>query len=628
MKKLFFTTCLFLIFLTVNSNAFYIWQDFENPSFPPAGWTLSTTSPFNWGWTLRCSGYGLGTGAIKANFADASSGYSWEITSCSFPSAVTGDSLKFDHAYTCYSSENDKLKIWYSSNNGTSWTELITLNGGASGPLTTAPPTGTPFVPTPTQWATKSYSIPVGTNKLKLTAISAYGNNLFLDNIKIGTRNNNDVGAVGFTRFQKVIAPSVNDTPKVIVRNFGNSVQSFSVTAKITPGTYTSTQSVTNLAAGSTQIITFPVWSTATQGTYTYTAYTSLAGDQYTANDTITNTYYVSSNQRCVLIEYATGTWCQWCPCAKTAILSLQTYYPQTVVIAYHGGGSSDPYINFNGNNIISLLGINAYPTGVVDRSGPAPINCSASGLFEDPVNRYINSTVSPVKVEIITQNYNSTTGLLNVTVNSTALSTLTGQYKINYVITEDNLVYNQVGNSYCSGGSGYVHKWVARNMVNNAAGDNLNSGGTWNNGQMITKSFSTTINSAWVAANCKLIIFVYKDASPFYGAEIQQSIQTGVNLTGINENGNLPLTYELSQNYPNPFNPVTNIKFSVPKNGFASFKVYDITGKLVSTYLEEYINAGIYNVDFDASNLSSGVYFYTLTTSDFTDTKKMLLIR
>ena len=111
---------------------------------------------------------------------------------------VSGDSLGFDHAYTTYQTEVDQLKIWYSTNGGTLWTELITLNGGASGPLKTAPATGIPFVPLSAQWATKKYSLPVGTNKLKFTAISAIGNNLFLDNIKIGNPYNNDVGATGF----------------------------------------------------------------------------------------------------------------------------------------------------------------------------------------------------------------------------------------------------------------------------------------------------------------------------------------------------------------------------------------------------------------------------------------------
>ncbi|MBM4157507.1 MAG: Omp28-related outer membrane protein [Ignavibacteria bacterium] len=622
---LFFMVVLF----TVNqSDAFYIWQDFENPSFPPAGWTINTTNYIDWEWSIRCSGYGLGYGAAKANFNDAQTGITFDLITPLFTSSTAGDSLWFDHAYATYGSSNDQLIIYYSTNGGTNWTILISLNGGASGPLVTAPATGVPFVPTNTQWATKKYSLPIGTNKVKFTAISALGNNLFLDNIKLGTAYSNDVGATGITRYNKAITPGTIDTPRVYVRNFGTTAQSFPLTLIISPGTYSQTQNITNLAPGASELVIFPHWTAVTEGNYAYTAYSSLSGDQNISNDTIQSIFSVTSNPRNMLMEYCTGTWCQWCPCGKTAILDLESYFLNTVVLAYHGGSSSDPFINFNGNNIISLLGMSAYPTGTPDRTNYPNAYICASAFFETSFTRYLNSPSSPVRIEIITQNYNPSTRLLNVVLNLTALENLTGQFKINYVITEDNLVYNQSGNSYCTGGSSYVHKWVVRNMINSAAGENVNSGGVWNSGQVISKTFSTTINSSWVENNCLLKIFVYKETSPLYRAEVQQSMETGVTLTGIYEPQETPLKYELMQNYPNPFNPITNIKFAIAKDGYASLKIYDITGKLISTYLNEYVKAGYYNAEFNGSGLASGTYFYTLKSGDFSETKSMILIK
>jgi hypothetical protein len=89
-----------------------------------------------------------------------------------------------------------------------------------------------------------------------------------------------------------------------------------------------------------------------------------------------------------------------------------------------------------------------------------------------------------------------------------------------------------------------------------------------------------------------------------------------------------VPAKYSLNQNYPNPFNPVTNIKFSIPKEGYASLKVYDVSGKLVATYLDEYVKAGHYNAEVDGRDLSSGTYFYTLKSGDFMETKKMVLLK
>ncbi len=99
--------------------------------------------------------------------------------------------------------------------------------------------------------------------------------------------------------------------------------------------------------------------------------------------------------------------------------------------------------------------------------------------------------------------------------------------------------------------------------------------------------------------------------------------------VTAINPvSGNIPDKYSLSQNYPNPFNPVTKINFSLPKNNLVQIKVYDVTGKEVAELLNNNLNAGEYSVSFDASKLTSGVYFYKLSSGTFTDVKKMLLVK
>ena len=90
----------------------------------------------------------------------------------------------------------------------------------------------------------------------------------------------------------------------------------------------------------------------------------------------------------------------------------------------------------------------------------------------------------------------------------------------------------------------------------------------------------------------------------------------------------NVPDGFLLKQNYPNPFNPTTNIAFDLPKPGFVELSVYDITGKLIQNLLSQQLSPGSYNYDWDAAELSSGVYFYTLKAGDFVSTKKMLLLK
>lgn len=106
-------------------------------------------------------------------------------------------------------------------------------------------------------------------------------------------------------------------------------------------------------------------------------------------------------------------------------------------------------------------------------------------------------------------------------------------------------------------------------------------------------------------------------------------SLRAKVTFTSINTvSTEIPSKYSLSQNYPNPFNPTTNIKFAVAKAGFVSLKVYDLSGKEVASLVNDNLAAGTYNYSFDGVKLSSGIYFYTIRANDFSETKKMMLIK
>ena len=93
-----------------------------------------------------------------------------------------------------------------------------------------------------------------------------------------------------------------------------------------------------------------------------------------------------------------------------------------------------------------------------------------------------------------------------------------------------------------------------------------------------------------------------------------------------------LPNSFLLSQNYPNPFNPSTKISWQSPVGGWQTLKVYDILGNEVATLVNEYRNAGSYEVEFNSAssikNLASGIYFYRLQAGDYVETKKMILLK
>lgn len=99
-------------------------------------------------------------------------------------------------------------------------------------------------------------------------------------------------------------------------------------------------------------------------------------------------------------------------------------------------------------------------------------------------------------------------------------------------------------------------------------------------------------------------------------------------NSVGINDYNNTADDYSLGQNYPNPFNPKTIIRYSISENNFVNLKVYDILGNEVSELVNKKQTAGNYQIEFNGESLSSGIYFYRLTSGEFVETKRMILLK
>ena len=90
----------------------------------------------------------------------------------------------------------------------------------------------------------------------------------------------------------------------------------------------------------------------------------------------------------------------------------------------------------------------------------------------------------------------------------------------------------------------------------------------------------------------------------------------------------NIPQEFLLAQNYPNPFNPTTTIKYQIPELSFVTPKIYNVLGREIATLVNQEKPVGEYEVEFNATSLPSGIYFYRLKAGEFVETKKMLLIK
>ncbi|MBD3223817.1 MAG: T9SS type A sorting domain-containing protein [Caldithrix sp.] len=124
--------------------------------------------------------------------------------------------------------------------------------------------------------------------------------------------------------------------------------------------------------------------------------------------------------------------------------------------------------------------------------------------------------------------------------------------------------------------------------------------------------------------------LYKYSKTYSYFGAGFYEKyVWKGVGLIGIDEQNTIPSNIvNLSQNYPNPFNPKTTIELSIVKPGHASLIVYNQLGQEVTKLLNGYLNIGIHKIEFDAQNLSSGLYYYVLTSGVYKQTRKMLLLK
>jgi len=175
-----------------------------------------------------------------------------------------------------------------------------------------------------------------------------------------------------------------------------------------------------------------------------------------------------------------------------------------------------------------------------------------------------------------------------------------------------------------------YGFKNVSFSDVNNGLGLYYNSSGIYNKIRRTTNGGLnwTDFNLNGISNNLHSV-FALNENTGFIVGDLGAIIKTNNIITTINNNENyLNKSFFLQQNYPNPFNPNTVISYQLAVSSFAKLKVYDILGNEISTLVSEKQNAGSYSVEFDGSNYSSGIYYYKLEAGNFTEVRKMILLK
>lgn len=304
--------------------------------------------------------------------------------------------------------------------------------------------------------------------------------------------------------------------------------------------------------------------------------------------------------------------------------------FPNTIILAFHGGDSDTSFSNFQGDSIYSLFPSHiktAYPDGI------------GYGFCYDTIYKIVDSLYNeapstPVDIEVIDKVWNPSTKMIDL---SLAIRNngpeLTGSYWYNVIITEDNIIHMHKTLTDCSTATppgqpyydtAYSNSWVTRKMVFWSQGKSLIES-AWPENYTVDQSLSFSIESEWITENCNIIVNVYKKMDSLYKSPVMQVIQQPViGWSGILERK--PHENKIIGIYPNPAVDIANIHISLIDKVICSLKIYDLNGNIVKSLLDGYRNPGLINVEIQTNKIPKGTYFVVLETNTGTLSEKIII--
>jgi hypothetical protein len=322
-----------------------------------------------------------------------------------------------------------------------------------------------------------------------------------------------------------------------------------------------------------------------------------------------------AQEERKVLVEVFTNSHCPLCPAAHNVI---------------------DNYLaGPNGNKISYIFYHMAYPY-------PDDLLYQQSMEGSDARDNYYNPVAATPQGWFDGIHQGSTSGWSasldnRVTISSSLKIILSGsrtptQFNINAELTRtgnvadnDLVIHFVVVEDLFFDGRNTIsnHKHVMRKMLPSPAGHSFSI----NLNETINLPQTIELDPIWDSDSLSVVVFTQSVSSKtvYQSATISYDELT---ITNIENNNFSPSEFKLNQNYPNPFNPSTVISYQLPVSSNVTLKVYDLLGIEVATLVDEYKPAGNYEVEFNASDLTCGIYFYKLRTDNYIETRKMILLK
>ena len=581
-------------------------ESFDGATFPPAGWqNIQVGGTGLWkrvtaGVEPNCSPHS-GAGMAEYNSYDYLGGANALLVSPAL--TFTGSSVHVfsfwqygDSGWPIY---NDSLGVYYNSSaslTGATWLATIPRYNPVDG------------------WYKHSYLLPAsltGTKYLIFRGYSKYGNNMFVDDVTLMVPPADDLSTMSINNAM-YLTDTVPTIPSATIKNTGLTTETaFHVTCKIynyaNSEIYSNDQTIPTLASWDTAVVNFASFSLpAAQAIYKMKIYTSLASDMDHSNDTLVKTVYTYTHDKQeVLLEIATGTWCQYCPGAAMGADDLVTNGNQVAVVENHNG---DAYAYTASDARNTYYAVTGYPTAVFDGIKQLVGGDHSVSLYTSYLPIYQSEYAYKTAFGVTVGNGTRAGNVYNVSVTvdrygETPFST--SNLVLHLVLTQSHIMVNWQGQTHL--------EFVNRAMPPDASGTPVNL----QTANQVTVPLTFTVNPSWggdLVTDYELVAWV-QDLTTKTVVDAEkvnlQSILVGVNDHTPGQ-GDMKI-------YPNPVRNTVTVETS---QSFVNsmLSVYNISGQEVLT--QKVVSS---KTQLDLIRFAKGVYTIRIVNKDKVEVGKIV---
>lgn len=598
----------------------YLWEDFSSETFPPTGWTINGGSG---NWSANDSRFARGEAPeMRFSWSPTFTGTSRVISPTVDTTGETSLKLEFRHCLDYYD-ETFTIGIATRSNNG-AWNtvyHIVEVNADIQAHQRTI----------------NIANADVGSSTFQFcfffTGNSYNIDYWYIDNIRLYKPWPNDLALMEVLSVNEAYA-GVGYTPIVMTKNVGQNTLTSSVSLNVyeddtllqsSPDFYG-----VSMQEGYQTPVSFPDFIPP-ETNKVYRLEFSITSVEDVIDDDLSNNtiiFYVNTwtgDKQNVLLEIATGTWCQYCPGAAMAADQFVDFGYNVAVIENHQGTgtTTDPFENIYSAGRNTYYGVTGFPTaffdGVVSVIGGATTNMI--GYYMPKYNQ--RSLVrTPLLMDIFGETQER--GTYNTFVRINKLAAMANPNTVlHYTVTESNITFSWQNQSHLN----FVNRLMLPGLEGTPVALN-----TMDNGEYDIP-FTLTTNPAWNEANLEIVAFI-QDLDTMEVIQAQKVMLANLSMPIVaNEDLVNSATVALGKIYPNPFAQEANIEFSLKNSSPATIQIYNVKGQLVRTLMQESKGAGIHNLkwtgtDAQGQKVASGIYYIRLNQDGVTQTKKIMHLK